>query len=34
MKRIFQLLGDLCGVAALFGGLWAMMLIGHGLGLQ
>jgi len=32
MKRFFEILGDVCGVIVLFGGLWAAMLIGHAMG--
>ena|GEM_PF-2457176 len=32
MRKIFEILGDVCGVAAIFGGGYALLLIGHGLG--
>ena len=31
--RIRDVLADLIGVIAIFGGAWALLLIGHGLGL-
>jgi len=34
MRKIFEILGDLCGVAAIFGGGYVMLLIGRGLGLS
>jgi hypothetical protein len=30
--RIRDVLADLIGVIAIFGGAWALLLIGHGLG--
>lgn len=30
--RIRDIIGDLIGVVAIFGGLWAALLIGYGLG--
>lgn len=32
--KIRALLGDLIGVVAIFGGGWAFLVIGHGLGLS
>jgi hypothetical protein len=31
--RIRDVLADLIGVIAIFGGAWALLLIGHGMGL-
>lgn len=31
-RRILEIVGDLIGVAAIFGTLWLAMLIGHGAG--
>lgn len=32
-RQILDIIGDLIGVAAIFGTLWIGLLIGHGLGL-
>lgn len=32
MKNIFDILGDVCGVIAIFGGGYALLVIGHGVG--
>jgi hypothetical protein len=34
MRKIFEILGDALGVAAIFGSGYALLLISHGLGLS
>lgn len=34
MRRFFEIMGDALGVACIFGGLYGLLLIGHGLGLN
>lgn len=33
MKLIFEILGDVVGIVAIFGTGWLVIVIGHGLGL-